>query len=408
LNARGSPNDNRGEPWAFLADAYRSGSLGGQLGSLFQRFAGRTARAMGHPRAFIIAAAFVLVWLITGPLFGFSTGWQLVINTGTTIITFLMVFLIQNTQNRDSAALQVKVDELIRATDGAHNALLNLEELNDAELDRIQAHYEQLAAVARREMASGLADTSIVEVDFRDEMNEAELTGRAQHILERHLVTSVTAAAGSARAFGARHLHPSLAPDSPAMTALKRLIAGNRRYATGKLRHPNRSFEARRVLSAEQAPVAAILGCADSRVPPDIIFDQGIGDLFTARVAGNIVDDAIENSLEFAVEQLKVPLIVVLGHQDCRAVQMTISALAAGEDIAHHTNSLVQAIAPVARSAAGRAGDPIENTIRDNIFLSVDRLRTARDLSRHVDAGTLQIVGAYYHLDTGEVDFLEE
>ena len=110
------------------------------------------------------AAGVILVWVITGPLFGFSDTWQLVINTSTTIVTFLMVFLIQNTQNRDSEAVQVKLDELIRVTEGAHNALLNLEELEEKELDRIRAQYAGLAERARVDLNRGQADTGAPEV----------------------------------------------------------------------------------------------------------------------------------------------------------------------------------------------------------------------------------------------------
>src|SRR5436190_6508652 len=117
--------------------------------SPFSRFAKWTAHATGHPLAFVLAAATIVVWLVTGPVFGFSDTWQLVINTGTTIVTFLMVFLIQNTQNRDSAAVHVKLDELIRSIDGAHNALLDLEELTDAELEKIHTRYEEIAERAR-------------------------------------------------------------------------------------------------------------------------------------------------------------------------------------------------------------------------------------------------------------------
>ena len=120
--------------------------------TFFTRFAKHTARIAGRPAAFCGALLVLTVWAVSGPLFHFSDTWQLIINTGTTIVTFLMVFLIQNTQNRDSEALHVKIDELIRATHGAHNALLDLEDLEEEELDRIRADYEMLAEKARREL----------------------------------------------------------------------------------------------------------------------------------------------------------------------------------------------------------------------------------------------------------------
>jgi len=132
--------------------------------SLFTRFAKSTARVSGRPATFFLALATILVWIVTGPLFGFSDTWQLVINTGTTIVTFLMVFLIQNTQNRDSEAVHLKLDELLRATAGAHNALLDLEELEERDLDLIRAGYERLAERARTELREGRPDTDAPEV----------------------------------------------------------------------------------------------------------------------------------------------------------------------------------------------------------------------------------------------------
>jgi low affinity Fe/Cu permease len=119
----------------------------------------------GHPAVFFIAVLVIVVWAATGPVFHFSDTWQLVINTSTTIVTFLMVFLIQNTQNRDSEAVQLKLDELIRAVEGAHNALLCIEELTEAELDRIKARYEQLAQRAREDLKQGRQDTGRPDVD---------------------------------------------------------------------------------------------------------------------------------------------------------------------------------------------------------------------------------------------------
>jgi low affinity Fe/Cu permease len=133
-------------------------------GSWFTRFAKSTARAAGHPATFCVAVAVIVLWAVTGPLFGFSDTWQLVINTGTTIITFLMVFLIQNTQNRDSQAIQVKLDELIRSIDGAHLALLDLEELGDEDFARICRDYRDLAKQARQDLRAGKSDTDVREV----------------------------------------------------------------------------------------------------------------------------------------------------------------------------------------------------------------------------------------------------
>jgi low affinity Fe/Cu permease len=121
-------------------------------GSWFTRFAKVTARATGHPLAFAAAFGVIVVWAVTGPVFGYSDTWQLVINTGTTIVTFLMVFLIQNTQNRDSEAVQIKLDELIRALEGAENALLDLEELDECELDEMREKYLKMAEDARSKL----------------------------------------------------------------------------------------------------------------------------------------------------------------------------------------------------------------------------------------------------------------
>jgi len=133
----------------------------------FHRFARFSSRATGHPWSFIIAAGVIIVWAATGPLFGISDTWQLVINTGTTIVTFLMVFLIQNTQNRDSEALQLKLDELIRATRNTHSALLDIEELSDEELDRLKGCYAKLAERAREEVRTGKSDLGTPDLAHR-------------------------------------------------------------------------------------------------------------------------------------------------------------------------------------------------------------------------------------------------
>lgn len=129
--------------------------------TVFSRFISSTA---GHPLTFTLAVLIVLAWIVTGPIFDYNTGWQLTINTFTTVVTFLMVFLIQSSQNRDSQAVQIKLDELIRSDNDAHNALLDLEELSEAELVQIKNRYEKLAEAARRGLKTGKRDTGIPEV----------------------------------------------------------------------------------------------------------------------------------------------------------------------------------------------------------------------------------------------------
>lgn len=146
--------------------------------SWFQRLANAASRATGRPLTFALAVAVVVAWAVTGPLFHFSDTWQLVINTGTTIVTFLMVFLIQNTQNRDSEAMHVKMDELIRALEGAHNALLDLEELGDTQLDAVRERYRKLASEARASLAAGGRDIGCAEVELADAAEAAQEGGR--------------------------------------------------------------------------------------------------------------------------------------------------------------------------------------------------------------------------------------
>ena len=130
----------------------------------FRRFAEATARYAGKPAAFLLAVLLIAGWAVTGPIFHFNDTWQLVINTGTTIITFLMVFLIQSTQNRDSEAVHVKLDELLRISPGAHNVLMDLEELEEAELERIRAVYVKLAGKAREGVEAGRSDEGVPDM----------------------------------------------------------------------------------------------------------------------------------------------------------------------------------------------------------------------------------------------------
>ncbi|HZZ09573.1 MAG TPA: low affinity iron permease family protein [Paraburkholderia sp.] len=144
----------------------------------FSKFSSFLSTATGRPATFVVAAALVLLWAVTGPFFHYSDTWQLVINTSTTIVTFLMVFLIQNTQNRDTAAMQIKLDELIRAVEGAHNALLDLEELEEKDLSRFRKHYEKLAEEARKALRAGGNDTDSPFVESRDEDDDDRQAGK--------------------------------------------------------------------------------------------------------------------------------------------------------------------------------------------------------------------------------------
>jgi low affinity Fe/Cu permease len=140
----------------------------------FAVFAKKVEHVTGHPMTFVAAVALIVIWGITGPVFGYSDTWQLVINTGTTIVTFLMVFLIQNSQNRDTGAIQTKLDELIRAIEGAHNALLDLEELDEEDIEHIRRDYRNLAERARKAIEKGVKDTACEEVGRCDDEDDVD------------------------------------------------------------------------------------------------------------------------------------------------------------------------------------------------------------------------------------------
>jgi carbonic anhydrase len=185
--------------------------------------------------------------------------------------------------------------------------------------------------------------------------------------------------------------------------AQTKLRDGNRRFLENRSLHPHQTPERRKEISDAQHPFAAILTCSDSRVVPEIIFDQGLGDLFVLRVAGNIVDDAILETLEYGAAHLKVSLIVVLGHTRCGAV----TAVVAGAFPAGHMRALVDAIAPAVDTSRGNPGDPVENAARQNVILQVERLRQSRPtLVELHEARQLHIVGAMYNIETGVVEWL--
>ena len=186
--------------------------------------------------------------------------------------------------------------------------------------------------------------------------------------------------------------------------ALERLQAGNRRFVAdlGRL-DILRSQTRRSELVGGQAPFAVILGCSDSRVPVEIIFDQGLGDLFVVRVAGNTVGNVCVGSVEYAVEHLDVPLVLVLGHQRCGVVETAAS----GDDIHHHLGSLVATAQVAIAKAKEKEGCVIDNAVKENVKLLIKRLETSSVvIHKKVEAGTLKIMGAYYSLDTGKVELV--
>jgi carbonic anhydrase len=189
-----------------------------------------------------------------------------------------------------------------------------------------------------------------------------------------------------------------------AADAIARLTEGNARFAAGRSEHPRQAAARRAELAATQHPFAVILGCADSRTGPELLFDQGLGDLFVVREAGNVVDDHTIGSIEYAVEHLHSPLVVVLGHERCGAVAAARDTVAAKGHAEGHIESLVAAIRPAVEATAGQDADA---TCRANIGNMVRALQDSEPLIKHLaDKGEVTVVGAYYDLDTGLVTFL--
>lgn len=185
--------------------------------------------------------------------------------------------------------------------------------------------------------------------------------------------------------------------------SLRRLLVGNLRYINNKATDANEGAQRRSEVAQVQDPFAIVFGCVDSRVPPEIIFDCGLGDLFVIRTAGQVIDQAVLTSIEFGVLELGIPLIMVLGHERCGAVKAAVEAVEAHADGADQFNWLVKHIRPAVHKAKEMRGDLLNNAIRANIQLTVQALRDAPVLAPVRDKGQLRIVGAYYDLDSGRV-----
>jgi len=188
--------------------------------------------------------------------------------------------------------------------------------------------------------------------------------------------------------------------------ALERLMSGNARYVDGVAKRHDFKTE-REALAGGQNPFAAILSCADSRIAPEYAFDAARGDLFVVRVAGNFANEDMIASLEYGVSVLNVPLIMVLGHGACGAVDATVKSVQDGTRLPGHLPSLVSAITPAVKAATGMTGNLLDNAIKENVVLNVQALRTATPiLSKAVEDKKLRVVGGIYNLATGKVDLV--
>lgn len=185
--------------------------------------------------------------------------------------------------------------------------------------------------------------------------------------------------------------------------ALQMLLDGNKRFVGASLSHPHQDPGRRQELGGGQAPFAAVLACADSRVPPEVLFDQGLGDLFVVRVAGNIVNDQLLGSLEYAAAHLHTPLIMVMGHSKCGA----IGAVASGAELEGHIASLAPAIQPAVDKVKGMEGDLTDNAAKEVARMTAHQLRTSQPvLANLVNEGKLKVVPAFYELESGEITLL--
>ncbi len=219
--------------------------------------------------------------------------------------------------------------------------------------------------------------------------------------------TGLTLSASSANSATPAPTNAALDPDA----VLKKLLEGNKRFANGEAAQPRRKPADFVPLAEGQAPMAIIVGCADSRVSPELIFDQGVGDLFVVRVAGNVVSSAgaaIKGSIEFAVAELGARLIIVLGHTACGAVKAAIAHIDANDTLPGAIRELVDIIRPAAASVRGKPGDKLENATKANVKQGIERIKTLDPiLSEFVKKGELKVVGGVYDLATGVVNMVD-
>lgn len=189
--------------------------------------------------------------------------------------------------------------------------------------------------------------------------------------------------------------------------ALRLLQVGNVRFQKGQLTHPNESLMRREMVAVKQEPFAMVFACADSREAPELLFDEGLGDLFVIRTAGHVLDQAALGSIEFGVAELHIPLLVVLGHKRCGAIKATLDAIDQRVLAPGNIEFLASAIRPAAVLAKGEGMDKVNSVVRANVSLTIQRLQNSMILANAQTKGQLKIVGGFYDLDTGAVEFLK-
>ena len=236
---------------------------------------------------------------------------------------------------------------------------------------------------------------------------DSRLTRRQALLRGSALAAGAVLAPWAARV-GAQEMPAEAGPTKmTAADSLRLLMQGNERWASGSPAHPNQSVERRAEVAAGQAPFAIVFSCVDSRVPPEVVFDAGLGDLLVIRTAGQVIDNAALGSIEFGVEELHIPLVMVLGHQRCGAVAATVDAVAAGATAHGQIKAIVEGIRPAVEATSSTPGDAVDNAVRANVLSGAVRLKgTGPILDHSVAGGNLAIVGAYYDLGTGRVEVL--
>lgn len=191
-----------------------------------------------------------------------------------------------------------------------------------------------------------------------------------------------------------------------ARQALESLLQGNQHWVAGRLHHPHQTAARRRQVAPKQAPFAVIVSCIDSRVPPEVAFDRGVGDLFVVRTGAETTDDLVLGSIEFGPVVYHTPLIVVLGHTDCGAVQEAIVSIETGQHAPGHIGAVVEALRPAYDAVSGDGGNLVEAMVTEQVRLTVAQLRHDPVLRQPIADGSLDVVGGLYHLPSGAVDVI--